>query len=60
MWFTSWASDNFSAIRKQQRLITPCPTFTEGGMTVRIRTAARKLFLALLVEIEPSRPLIAG
>jgi len=29
-------------------------------MTVRIRTAARKLFLTLLAEIEPSRPLIVG
>ena len=47
-------------MRKQQRLITPCPTLTEGGITVRIRTAAKKLFLTLFVVTVPSRPLIVG
>jgi hypothetical protein len=54
---TSSESSSFCVIKKQQCSITGKPTSIDGGITVRMRTAARRLFLIFLAEIKPWRPL---
>ena len=54
---TSPMSSSFWVIRKQQCSITAKPILTDWGITVKTRTAAKRLFLIFLEDMRPSRPL---